>query len=537
MKFKPCFAILLSVFLLSCKESTIEEKNKQLSDDKLCPLSMVVSQSKMKKTSSASKGFRSEVSLDYKGDALVSVSTKTSSRSVWGDDFYHYNSKGKLNKISTKRGDLHYHYSEGVLASIIEKSAFSQKRVFTYDKGGLDSETTLINAKVFEVRKYQYNDNGAPYKVTFVNANGVEFKEITVEFDDKKNPFVGKGKVLNIFESLLGYPIGNYKNNVKRLEIKYITNPDYTFSGEDLKAGDVEVSEFKYSYNKFGNPISRTFKLGKGEPSVFKMYYCNSPSSQFTDKSEKKKNENNKLNELSLKNSVKEKTQLNAANEVKESKVEVKPKKKLVKINELNIAGRYECHKYDGNGKNNWHYVQISKLSNGNFLWKNRAGVSWELIPTSSSYKFKVSKNNPYHKTYKEAYLTLSPDNQIIGIMGPHKEFYNFKSKLNDKEKVSAKSPNKPLRNIGCSQKKSRSLGSKTKVNLKFVNQSKKIKNVFWLNFKGKKKLYKKLNPRESYVQRTYLTHPWLVEEAVGGQCVLVVNPTKPNPEYTVFIK
>ena len=50
----------------------------------------------------------------------------------------------------------------------------------------------------------------------------------------------------------------------------------------------------------------------------------------------------------------------------------------------LSVSGSYECHLYDGGGKNDWHYVTISEQAPGQYLWSNRAGVAWSL--TAESY-------------------------------------------------------------------------------------------------------------------------------------------------------
>ena len=43
------------------------------------------------------------------------------------------------------------------------------------------------------------------------------------------------------------------------------------------------------------------------------------------------------------------------------------------------IAGEYENLLYQGDEKNDWHYVTIKKSGNTKYIWKNRAGVSWTL--------------------------------------------------------------------------------------------------------------------------------------------------------------
>mmetsp|Transcript_25554 Transcript_25554/g.52403 ORF Transcript_25554/g.52403 Transcript_25554/m.52403 type:complete len:333 (+) Transcript_25554:163-1161(+) len=49
------------------------------------------------------------------------------------------------------------------------------------------------------------------------------------------------------------------------------------------------------------------------------------------------------------------------------------------------LVGKYECHLYDGGGKNDWHYVTISQEAPGRFRWRNRAGASWGLTWDSLS--------------------------------------------------------------------------------------------------------------------------------------------------------
>lgn len=47
-----------------------------------------------------------------------------------------------------------------------------------------------------------------------------------------------------------------------------------------------------------------------------------------------------------------------------------------------------------------------------------------------------------------------------------------------------------------------------------FVNKSKDLRLVYWLDFKGERQLYMKLKPGEMGGQLTYLGHPWLVTDA-----------------------
>jgi len=49
--------------------------------------------------------------------------------------------------------------------------------------------------------------------------------------------------------------------------------------------------------------------------------------------------------------------------------------------NVLDISGKYECMLYNGNGKNDWHYVTITANEiEDQYTWKNKAEVSWDLV-------------------------------------------------------------------------------------------------------------------------------------------------------------
>jgi hypothetical protein len=61
------------------------------------------------------------------------------------------------------------------------------------------------------------------------------------------------------------------------------------------------------------------------------------------------------------------------------------------------ILGQYECHLYDQGGKNDWHYVTVSKANETTLNWANRAGVSWTLTITSDKTKLNVGQECPYY--------------------------------------------------------------------------------------------------------------------------------------------
>jgi hypothetical protein len=64
---------------------------------------------------------------------------------------------------------------------------------------------------------------------------------------------------------------------------------------------------------------------------------------------------------------------------------------------------------------------------------------------------------------------------------------------------------------------KIRSLRSRTPVNVRFHNHTPGQRTVMWIDFNGQPVEYKILAPGESYVQQTYVGHPWMVTDGPGN--------------------
>jgi len=62
-------------------------------------------------------------------------------------------------------------------------------------------------------------------------------------------------------------------------------------------------------------------------------------------------------------------------------------------------------------------------------------------------------------------------------------------------------------------ESKLKSSASKVTTSIHFVNQSKMVLKVYWLDYRGKRKLYSTLEPGNSYTQQTFVTHPWVVTD------------------------
>ena len=79
---------------------------------------------------------------------------------------------------------------------------------------------------------------------------------------------------------------------------------------------------------------------------------------------------------------------------------------------------------------NDWHYVGIKKMANGNYRWKNKANVEWGLIPNSGTCnEVLVGTDCPYYNWPTKNFYTTARFNQN-GIYGAWDEFYSFEGTL-----------------------------------------------------------------------------------------------------------
>ena len=59
-----------------------------------------------------------------------------------------------------------------------------------------------------------------------------------------------------------------------------------------------------------------------------------------------------------------------------------------------------------------------------------------------------------------------------------------------------------------------KSTDSKVETNIKFVNRSKQIVKIFWIDYEGNRQLRGSIKAGDSYEpKRTFLTHPWLIAD------------------------
>jgi hypothetical protein len=79
---------------------------------------------------------------------------------------------------------------------------------------------------------------------------------------------------------------------------------------------------------------------------------------------------------------------------------------------------------------------------------------------------------------------------------------------------------------VDCSSERSLRAGTGEATKIQFVNRSSQSIGIVWLNQNGARVLYKTLNSGESYLQDTFLTHPWVITN-FAGECQAIYMPTR----------
>jgi len=82
------------------------------------------------------------------------------------------------------------------------------------------------------------------------------------------------------------------------------------------------------------------------------------------------------------------------------------------------------------------------------------------------------------------------------------------------------------LADLGCAQEgQLRSVNRATSTVVTFINRGMLTITVYWLNYQGERVFYAKLGPGQSYVQSTFVTHPWLLIGNPGEKCLGIFKP------------
>jgi hypothetical protein len=71
-----------------------------------------------------------------------------------------------------------------------------------------------------------------------------------------------------------------------------------------------------------------------------------------------------------------------------------------------------------------------------------------------------------------------------------------------------------------------RSLAGDRSTQITFVNRRSEPIYTYWLNYQGRRVFYAEVAAGQSYIQQTYVTHPWVVATR-AGDCLRIFMPEK----------
>lgn len=81
------------------------------------------------------------------------------------------------------------------------------------------------------------------------------------------------------------------------------------------------------------------------------------------------------------------------------------------------------------------------------------------------------------------------------------------------------------LQDVGCAGEGGlRSIEDMKSTEVIFFNQSPQTIRTYWLDHQGNRKFGSEIRPGDSYVQQTYVTHPWVVTSA-AKVCMAIYQP------------
>jgi outer membrane lipoprotein-sorting protein len=82
------------------------------------------------------------------------------------------------------------------------------------------------------------------------------------------------------------------------------------------------------------------------------------------------------------------------------------------------------------------------------------------------------------------------------------------------------------LSDVGCAEEaRLRSVDSAMATEVIFFNQSGAVIRTYWLDFQGQRKFRAEIPPGGSFVQQTYVNHPWLITNTATKSCVGIFQP------------
>jgi hypothetical protein len=197
----------------------------------------------------------------YQGSTLQQVAVKTLGQDVSQQVSYRYNGQGRIDSIRATPGKsgLKYEYDAAGNLVAIEASGSFMPRKFTYNsQGQITKQELIFNHKPFTTTEYSYDGQANPVEAKLYDQSGKLAQTLTFRYDNKANPMVHLGALVNPLEMLYGYPVANHARNLIEVTTTYHQPLNYSVDGQQIKEGTRQMKALVYKYNQQGYPLSLT---------------------------------------------------------------------------------------------------------------------------------------------------------------------------------------------------------------------------------------------------------------------------------------
>ena len=79
------------------------------------------------------------------------------------------------------------------------------------------------------------------------------------------------------------------------------------------------------------------------------------------------------------------------------------------------------------------------------------------------------------------------------------------------------------------------SLNDLVPVDLTFSNQRDQAVKLYWIDYAGVRQFYNELQPNESILMNTFITHPWVITDAGTEECINLVMPDLQTSSFNII--
>jgi len=276
MKLKNLILTLpISLFILvSCGDQSTDADDKTGSTDQ--PVEDGVAKKNCHITSMSFKlGDKDRVlKFEYKeGGGLSKVETLVNGEDLNQTMAFNYHENGKIQAFLSGSIIAAYVYDDDGKVLKINGEKGLNTRTFEYNsEDQIIKQITMFGTNPYMTHEYKYDANGQPIEVSVFDKSGELTEVNTIKYDDKINPFVNKGALVNSMEMMLGYPVGNQAHNITSISKEYKKKTNYKVGGEFKEVGDVDENKIEYRYNENDYPVSMS-RLRNGEKTTMTLEY------------------------------------------------------------------------------------------------------------------------------------------------------------------------------------------------------------------------------------------------------------------------